>query len=344
MMTIFDIADKLKVSPSTVSRALNPATAHLISEPVREKIQGYAQRSGFVPNRTAQELVRGRSHTIGVVASTAFNSMFFSDQLTKVLGGLYSVLEADLRYSCKLLMLPRGMKLSESDNHVLRTGVDGLLISTICDYTSDALFDLAERLQERTKRPVVALNLPPRRGSHLSVVSFSNREAAYLAVTDLIRKGHERIAIVFADNGSADVKERLEGYKRALADHKIPYRKQWAVQGDFTAKSGYESSLPLLRQERGRPTAVFCVTDEMAIGVLRTLKALRLLCPKDVAVMGFDGLEAGELTEPRLSSVRQPFFEIAQAGTQLLLDLIEGKKKSPVSLSIAAPLIIRDSA
>ena len=82
----------------------------------------------------------------------------------------------------------------------------------------------------------------------------------------------------------------------------------------------------------------------MAFGVMRALRSLGKRCPEDVAVMGFDGLLAGEYTTPRLTTAAQPFFEIAKAGTRLLLDLVEGRQKGPVHLMIPSQLILRDSA
>src|SRR5262245_52339597 len=129
MVTLADMAQKLGLSVSTVSRALNPRTARLISVPVRTRIQTFAARSGYLPNRTAQELVRGRSQSIGVVVSTEFNSLFFNDHLAKSLAGLYAALRDHGEYGCKLVVLPRGQSLSEIDQLILQTRVDGLLIS-----------------------------------------------------------------------------------------------------------------------------------------------------------------------------------------------------------------------
>jgi DNA-binding LacI/PurR family transcriptional regulator len=334
----------MKVSHTTVSRALNPAKAHLISEPIRKKIQAYASRVRYVPNRTAQELVRGRSHTIGIILSTVFSSVFFSDYIAKVLSGIYAVLQENNEFGCKLIVLPRGSPLAESDTHILRTGIDGLLISSIGDFAAVEFERLARQLATRWNRPVVGLNMDcrPRRG--LSVVSFSNREASREAVTHLIRKGHQRIALIWAENGSTDVRERIAGYREVLQEHRLVVEPELMVKGDFLTESGYRATLILMKADGPRPTAIFCINDEMAIGAMRALKALRLRCPEDIAVMGFDGLEIGKLLDPRLTTVRQPVKEIAQAGTKLLIDWLEGRQKGSVAIKIPAELVIRDSA
>jgi DNA-binding LacI/PurR family transcriptional regulator len=344
-MTLQHIAQKLNVSTATVSRALNPATEHLISPRVRKKIQAYASQLRFTPNPAARQLLQGRSFSIGVVLSTAFNSFFFNDQMIKVQAGLYAELEQELRYGCKLMVLPRGKPISEADRHVLGAYVDGLLVSALSDFSADRLHELAASLQRRWKKPIVALNLVPQRSSPISTVSFNNREAAYKAVRHLIQNGHEKIALIYADNGSWDAQERVAGFKNALADHHLSSNPDWHQRGDFSAVSGYQAVLELFKQpEASKVTAIFCMNDEMAIGALKGLKALHKRCPQDVAVMGFDGLAVGELMEPRLSTIPQPSYEIAKAGMKLLLDLVEGRQKGPVHLTVPTEVLIRDSA
>ncbi len=343
-MTITEIAEKLKISHTTVSRALNPEKAHLISPPMRRRIQSYASRVRYVPNRTAQELVRGRSHTIGIILSTVFQSVFFQDYVAKTLAGIYGVLQENPGFGCKLIVLPRGASLAESDEHILRTGAGGLLVSSIGDFSADLFERLARRLASRGKEPVVGLNMDCKPGPGLSVVSFSNREAARQAVTHLIRKGHRRIGLIWAENGSADVRERIAGYDDALREHHLAADAGLRARGDFLTESGYQATLTLLKEGGPRPSAIFCLNDEMAVGAIQALKALSLRCPQDVAVMGFDGLDLGRFIDPRLTTVRQPVQEIAEAGARLLLNHLEGKQPASTAIRLKADLVLRDSA
>ncbi len=342
-MTLQEIAKRLGVSHTTISRALNPEKAHLISAPLREKIQILAVRMHYVPNRTAQELVRGRTHTIGVVLSTVFSSVFFSDYLSKVVSGVYGVLGAKPRYSCKLIVLPRTSDLQVSHEYILGAGIDGLLISSIGDFSAELYEHLARRLASRWQKPVVGLNMTCKPVDSLSVVSFDNRKAAHEGVTHLIQRGHHRIGLIWADNASLDVRERILGYKQALEDHSLKIDPACMVEGNFLAEGGYQAALSLLKKKEARPTALFCVNDEMAAGAIQAVKALRLRCPGDVAVMGFDGLELGRFLEPKLTTIRQPTQEIAEAGTKLLLDILDGKRKGSHALKLSADLLVRDS-
>jgi DNA-binding LacI/PurR family transcriptional regulator len=282
---------------------------------------------------------------LGVILYSAFGSLFFSDYLAKIQWGITAALDEHPGYGCKIVILPRGKDLSEIDERVIGSGVDGLLISTICDFTLHRMQDLAQAVERRWKRPIVALNIGKLPKSRISTVSFSNRGAAYNAVTHLLKNGHEKIGLIYTDDGSTDVSERVDGYREALADHHISYEAQWSSRGNFMPESGYQATLELFkRPDSSAITALFCTNDEMAFGAIDALRGLKKRCPQDVAVMGFDGLAMGEQVRPRLSTVEQPFFEIAKAGTKLLLDLVDGRQKEAARLVVPTKLIIRDSA
>jgi DNA-binding LacI/PurR family transcriptional regulator len=243
------------------------------------------------------------------------------------------------------VLLPRGKALNVVDHHLIGSGVDGLLISTLSDFNLLSLQEPVYAVERRWDRPIVALNIGTLKKSRISTVSFSNFQAAYMAVKHLIRKGHQRIGLIYTDDGAPDVVERVSAYKTALSDHRIAFDPTLVAEGAYLADSGYDAAIQILkRPESEGMTALFCTNDEMAFGALRALKILGKVCPNDIAVMGFDGLSAGELVEPALSSVEQPFFEIAKAGTNLLFDLIEGRQTKPIQQTTPTKLIIRDSA
>jgi len=342
-ITLRDIAGQLHFSVATVSRALNPTTAHLISEPVRLTIQNAARKMGYQSDVMIKRSMEGRSYTLGVAIATAFHSHFFSDHLTKIFEGIYAVLQKKKRYGCKLVLLPREKSLSEIDRYVLSSQVDGLLISTQCDFSVHELYQLAEHLQERSKRPVVAINLPFKKNSSINVVSYDNREAARRAVGHLLKRGPRQIGLIYADNNSEDVRERIEGFKLALSARGIALRPGLMARGDFSTPGGYKAACEILKRKL-ECDALFCVNDEMALGALVAIRDAGKKCPQDIAVMGFDGLAAGELTYPRLTTMAQPATEMAAVATTLLIDRIEGKQRIPTTTRLDARLLLRDSA
>jgi LacI family transcriptional regulator len=344
-MRLQDLSKKMRVSVATASRALNPDTAHLVAEPLRSKIQAYAQKMHYSPNQAARHLVSGRTHTIGVILYSAFKTLFFSEYLSSTQWGIAAGLETDPHFGCKVVILPRGKSLTEMDQHVIGSGVDGILISGLRDLKTQELEDMLRLAERKWPQPIVALNLEPAKRSRISTVSFSNVNAAYGAITHLIQNGRKRIGLIYNGDNAPDVQDRIQGFKKALEDHQLPWTPAATTTGNASPESGYQATLELFKnKENADLTAIFCTNDEMAFGAMRALRALGKRCPEDVAVMGFDGLMVGEYTTPRLSSVSQPFFEIAKTGTQLLLDLIEERRKGPAHLTVESRLIIRESA
>jgi LacI family transcriptional regulator len=342
-LTLIDIAKRLHLSHTTVSRALNPEKRHLISERTRNKIIDYARQNNFVPNRAARDLVTGKTRAIGVLLPTMFNSLFFNEQLARTLAGIYHVLGHEKsNYSCKLIILPDEHTLMDLDQHALATGVDGLLVSAQYDHFSKEVPYFPKGLMQNWKKPLVFINLVLKKAKHLNMVSFSNFEAARQATTYLIKNGHRRVAIIQAKDALEDSRERYGGYLQALKEHRIPHRAAFNAWGNYTRASGYQAVIDLFKTDQ-RPTAVFCTNDEMAMGAIEALKSLRIRCPNDVAVMGFDGLETGNYVDPGLTTVRQPSREIAEAGMRLLINLIEEKQKGPVHLEVPSEIIVRDS-
>jgi len=344
-MRIEDLAKKFGVSTATISRALNAATANLVSEPLRSQIQSYARKKSFTPNPIARHLAHGRSHTIGAIVYTGFGSLFFTQYLADIQWGITTALEDHPGYGCKIVLLPRGKLLSEVDHHILGSGVDGLLISTLTDFNLKNFQEPVRAIERRWEHPIVAINTQAMKNNRISTVSFSNFEGAYQAVKHLIRKGHHKIGLIYTDDGAPDVAERVAAFKTALADHRIPFDAGLTSEGAYLMDSGYDATIQLFKRPRAEKlTAVFCTNDEMAFGVLRALRVLRKRCPENVAVMGFDGLMAGEQVEPSLSTVKQPFFQTAKEGTRLLINLIEGRQKQSVQLTLPSQLIVRNSA
>lgn len=342
-MTLVDIAKKLKLSHATVSRALNPEKQHLISARTRERVQTYANKMNFVPNRAARDLVTGRTRSIGVLLPTMFNSLFFNEQLAKTLAGIYHVLEQNTKYTCKLMILPHESTWDTLDQQALATGIDGLLISAQYDHFSKEAPYVPKGLLINWKKPVVFINLILKQVKNLNVVYFDNKEAARRGVTFLIQKGHRDIGLIYFEDNLEDSKDRKQGYMEALRMHRLPIRPQHMVIGRYTRDSGYQAALMILNQKGPKPTAIFCTNDEMAMGAIEAIKSLRLKCPHDIAVLGFDGLETGNYFDPRLTTVRQPSREIAEAGTRLLLDLVEERVKGPIAQVIPTDVLVRNS-
>lgn len=343
-MNIIDIAKRFKVAPSTVSRALNPATENLISEKVRNRIKSFAQKVNYVPNRSARELVTGRTKTIGILHVTSFEALFFADHSHKFLEGLYREMEEHLDYTCKIVMHAKGGVLSDADRRILSSQVDGLLILSQVDHLAEEIRVLINQQLANWKHPIVALNLEPHKPVKANLVYFSNYETAKMAVTHLVKTNHKRIALVYGNNEFPGMKDRFDAYRDVLRDHKLPIEAALMKQGHYHADGAYDATLQLLKKKSERPSAIFCTTDQMAAGCLKALKVARVRCPADVAVIGIDGLAMGAFLDPTLTSVYVPTFEIASEGVRLIVEKIESGSLAPSTKIVPPKLISRQSA
>ena len=164
-----------------------------------------------------------------------------------------------------------------------------------------------------------------------------------MAVEYLYRKGHRDIAFVHGRIGESNSKDRFKGYKDTLKKLGIPFRKEYVIEGEYDRDIAYRESAKLLTLPN-RPTAIFCADDNMAIGVINQLKENNIQIPQDIAVMGFDDIHPASVVSPSLTTIRQPIYEIGKIGTEVLLDLINGKQEKSIHRLLDVQLIERDSA
>jgi LacI family transcriptional regulator len=180
--------------------------------------------------------------------------------------------------------------------------------------------------------------------SLLPYVCLDNVQAAYAAVCHLIRgRGRRPIAVINGKLHVSDGKDRFDGYRRALADHGIPFRPDYVATGDFSETGGYEAMKRLLALP-DPPDAVFAANDHMAVGALRAARERGMSAPDDVAVIGFDGTETAARHEPPLSTVQQPLRAIAKRAAGMLLAMLEGRRAERGRVLLRGVLIVRQSS
>jgi hypothetical protein len=166
--------------------------------------------------------------------------------------------------------------------------------------------------------PCVGLDLPVR-GPRATYVTSDNRRGAATAVRHLHGRGHRRIATITGHLHMLPAAERLAGYRYEVARLGLPYRKEYVVQGDFFLPSGYECMGRLLRLAEP-PTALFAAGDEMAIGAMHAIADAGLRVPEDVAIVGFDDIEAASLVRPALTTIAQDRRAFGAAAVAALVD------------------------
>lgn len=331
MATIKDIARKVGVSPSVVSRALN--NKYGVKEETRETILKVAKEVGYHPNILAQGLVTRKTKMIGVVVAD-ISEPFFS-MIIKGMNKVAGETDYTLLFSNSYESLEKSQVLQKM---VHSQQVDGLVIvgSNIKEkryfqYLMDKKtpFVLLERRYE-----------DPR----INCLWVDNSEGAYNATRHLIKKGHKRIAHI---SGTLDYQvaiDRMEGYRRALAEEGLPFVKELVTTGRFIWQDGYAATKEILKLTP-QCTAIFAGNDTMAYGALQAVTESGLAVPDDIAVVGFDDLEFSLLTNPPLTTVRQPRKEMGAKALSLLISILEGEIcKEGVKISFKPELIIRRSS
>ncbi|MBN3906850.1 MAG: LacI family DNA-binding transcriptional regulator [Nostoc sp. NMS1] len=315
-ISIEDIARKAGVSHSTVSRALRDNA--LISPKVREEIKQLAQEMNYVPNAIAQSLQNKRTNTIGVVV-TSIADPFFAE----VVEGIEQI----ARPAGLSVLLSASHRDFEQEMAAIdtfhRRRVDGILVadSRISKQHTKQLTQIAV--------PTVLINSQTEDQSEIfHSVAIDDRLGARLATEHLINLGHTAIGYLGVSDRSRSNQQRLEGYRMALAEAGLPQNPDWvAISDEYDTRTsdvatGQNMLSKLLTAE---VTGIFCYNDMVAVGALLACQELGILVPRNLSLVGFDGIALGRYVTPALTTVSQPMLEIGGYAMQMLLDLLEEK-------------------
>jgi len=312
-MTIKDISALTGYSVGTISRALNNQPN--VSEKARSTILRVAAENGFQLNANAKQLKQQHGTSILVVVKGTSNELF---------GSLVEALQANMDSKYPLIV----DYMDEAENEVLRA-----LRLCVEKKPLGILFLGGNRenfLADFGKIPMpcvlVTNDASGLEFNNLSSVSLDNRDAAAMAIDHLAALGHRKIALIGGPREFSDTtKLRYEGCLNAFSRHGIAFDGELDYETvRFSFAGGYKGAKRLL--EKGRDfTAIFAMSDVMAIGAVRCLRDAGLRVPEDVSVVGFDGLLVGEYMIPRLTTVVQPIEELAAKSIHLLLDQIENR-------------------
>lgn len=327
-LRIDEVATLAGVSIATVSRALtNPAR---VSAETRARVLEVVRRTGYTPNVAGRSLRAARSGMVLVVVPT-FITAFFSALLLGVdralsahgfgllVGNLHDVPEKEARL-VELVLAGQADGVILLDGHILE-GPRG------------SLADLGV--------PLVAVSVPPER-AELPAVLVQEREGGALVARHLLELGHRRFAYVGGPPGHID-RERWQGFRDTLAAAGIAAEAILRLPGDFHAPSGLAAGRAFLRA-RPRPTAVFAVSDMMAVGFMRSLHDAGLAVPDDVSVVGFDGIEFADYCLPPLTTVRQPREAMGRTAAELLVRLLRGETIPDAERRPSLPVELRPAA
>lgn len=327
-VTIKDVARRANVSVATVSRALNGHEN--VADAVRARVLAVVRELRYSPHHAARSLSSRRTNTVGVILPDLYGEFF-----------------SELMRGIDLVAREHGLHLLVSSYHgnpqeqgealgAMRGRVDGLLLLSPYAVDASPLTDHLGRAQ-----PVVLINsaLPELEAPSLTV---DNRTAAAEMVRHLAATGRRRIAFIGGPADNFDARDRLRGYRQALAEA-VPGASPWVVQGDFSEASGHRAAGELLGAPQP-PDAVFAANDMMALGFMFACQQAGVDVPGQIAVAGFDDIPLARYTNPSLTTMRVDIAGLGAQAMRMLLRRLGGDGREAVaSESLSARLIARES-
>jgi len=309
MPNMKQIAQMAGVSLGTVSHVINNSAR--VREPLRQRVLDAVDALRYQPSALARGLRRDKTNMIGMVIPDVTNPFF-----PAVVRGAEDTAFAN---GYRLVLCNTDNSHAKELEHLqqLRTYLPAGLIIIPSSFGK-----LSEEIESfrRSGAAVVFIDRMPRNWKGDSV-TVSNEDGAFRAVQYLIQLGHKRIACITGPLHLPNAQERLAGYKRGLKMADLPVPVDYVRKSSFDRVGGYNDALKLLRL-RNRPTAIFAQNDLMAMGTLLAIRELKLRCPHDVSVIGFDDLDVTELMDPPLASIRQPGYQMGTTAVQMLLDRV----------------------
>jgi LacI family transcriptional regulator len=314
-ITIKDIAKALGLSTSTVSRALRDS--YEISAETRKLVLEYAERLNYRPNPIAQSLKEKRSRSIGIVVCEIANNFF-----SQVINGIESVAYKKGYY----VIISQSHESFEREvantQYLASRSVDGLLVSLSTETT-----DLThlKKLHDKGLPIVFFDRISEEMATHKVIAN--NFNGAYQATEHLIQSGFRRIAHLTISSHLSITKERLAGYKAALADHQIPFDEtlvKYCRYGGLIVGET-EQALEALLALKDRPDAIVTASDKLSTGCLAALSRKNVKVPEEMGIVGFTNSPVTDIFHPALTCIRQPAFEMGQVAMELLIQLIEAK-------------------
>ena len=330
MATIKEVARRAGVSVGTVSNVLSGAIP--VSERLKKRVVDVIRELDYHPNDVARSLKLRRTKMLGMVVTDITNPFF--PQMVR------GAEDAAWKHNYILITFNTDEQL-ERERQVLsalRTRrVDGVLL--VAASTDGDLSHIEGTIESGI--PVVAVDRAMTR-IPLDCLSVDSVTGAQECVKHLIDGGRRRIGILTGPLNLKVARDRLEGYKQALAAAGLPYDESLVRNGGFRLDKGYQVSLEMLKE--ARPTAVFTSNAVMALGLLRALNELRIDCPREVAVATFDDPPFADALRPGLTSVAHPSYDLGYKGVELLIRRIQEPSRRRTNQLLPTQLIIRESS
>lgn len=332
MATIKDIAQAVGVSNTTVSNVIHGKTGRVSAETI-SRINDAIKTLGYVPNMSARSLVSNSSKVIGVINHLVPSSSgsFVEDPFHSAFIGS---IEHTLRKNGYYLMLRTVEDSNDLISFLRNWNVDGMFFTGIF---KDEFFETLSNFDI----PVVLVDSYIRQ-SNMCNVGLEDYKGGYLATKYLIRQGHKNILFASPQiKPGGVVEERFKGYKQALLEASLPFRKDFVCQHEMQIEKGIELGKKLAK--RNDFTAVFATADILAAGIMSGLQQSGKRVPEDISIIGFDDMSLCQITTPTLTTIHQDATLKGELAVDFMIKRLEGVPVKRKEVILPVSLVIRDS-
>lgn len=330
--TIYQIAEQVGVSASTVSRALSGNG--YCERRTKAKIMEAAKALNYAPNHAAKMLKSRKTNKIIFAVPDICNPFYFD-----MINGINQVIE---EYGYLLILFYTKHRLTDE----LKA------IQNVKERVADGMIMVSFHFCEENIREINALSAPvvltneyesPEGGDRFDYVYVDTFEGTKLAAEHLIAQNLTRIGFIGGSLGEQTGYQRYGGYREALREAGLPYADELVVQSDYTENGGYAAAKELLRLP-DRPQAIVAANDLMAIGVMHACEEEGLSIPLDMAVVGMDNLDIASRVYPKLTSISLEQEEIGRQAARMLMDRLHGREGSAQAVKLKPHLVVRQSS
>lgn len=327
-VSIKDVAREAGVSIATVSRVIN--NVNVVSSNTKKRVDDAIEKLGYSPNIVAQSLKTQRSRSIGILIPDISSQVY-----PEIVRGAEDVAQM---YDYSIILCNSDFDVDKEKKYIKvmkEKMVDGLL------YMSSSLdpeiLDYIKLLQLKT-----ILVETSEEDKALPSVTIDNRRASFDAVNYLLDKGNNKIAYVGIKKDKRNAwARRFDGYEDALKERGIEVDPDLTYYGDLKAQTGYKGINAIL--EKTKVDAVFCGSDEIAMGVINGLRDNGLRCPEDVDVMGFNDIIEAAIFYPKITTISQPLYDMGSVSMRMLVKMLKNEPLDENHFTLGYQLIERDS-
>lgn len=303
MATVKDVAREAGVSVATVSRVLNDGQN--VSPEARERVLQAVGKLNYRPNLLGRNLRLSQTKRVLVLLPTISNQVY-----SRMVAGMEDK-AAEFGYNVAVCMTHSDKTTEQKYLEFMHMRMFDGVIFLATTLTKEEL--------EQVSRAVPAVSCSEYvKGAAVSTVTIDNFKAAFEAVDYLIRSGHRRIGLITSDTDYTSSLERERGYKAALLENRLSFDPALVKRTSYGFKGGSKACRELLCCAEKPPTAIFAISDSMAIGAVNEIHHQGLRAGKDIAVFGFDDTSIASVFIPSISTIAQPRYELGQVSMELL--------------------------